>query len=168
MGHYEVLGLRPSASSAEVRAAYVALARRHHPDRTGGSTERMQALNAAWAVLGDVDARRSYDLTLRTPPAPPRPSPAGRTGGPDPQRRPPDPDLADLDDDRPIHGVVRLPPWMAMVPPGLVLLAALVFIGGLVFRSAAVVAFAAVLGLLGLVGFVVSPFVALAASRRNQ
>lgn len=44
--HYQVLGLNPGAPLIVAEAAYKALARRAHPD-AGGSTERMQLLNAA-------------------------------------------------------------------------------------------------------------------------
>ena len=39
MTHYEVLGVAPTAPIAEVRHAYVALARQHHPDRAGGDAD---------------------------------------------------------------------------------------------------------------------------------
>jgi len=50
----------PSASAAELKAAYRTLAKRHHPD-VGGDAKRILALNAAWAVLGDREKRRRYD-----------------------------------------------------------------------------------------------------------
>ncbi|MCT0205606.1 J domain-containing protein [Synechococcus sp. CS-602] len=57
---YAVLGMPPSASAAELKAAYRTLAKRHHPD-VGGDAKRILALNAAWAVLGDREKRRRYD-----------------------------------------------------------------------------------------------------------
>jgi curved DNA-binding protein CbpA len=57
---YEVLQVVPAAEPEVIRAAYRALAQKHHPD-TGGSQERMAALNRAWAVLGDPQARDAYD-----------------------------------------------------------------------------------------------------------
>jgi curved DNA-binding protein CbpA len=57
---YELLQVLPAAEPEVVRAAYRALAQKHHPD-TGGSQERMAALNHAWAVLGDPQARHNYD-----------------------------------------------------------------------------------------------------------
>lgn len=70
--HYEVLGVAIDASPAEVRAAYVALARTHHPDQHASATaaerdaneREMQRINTAWQVLGDADRRRRYDETL--------------------------------------------------------------------------------------------------------
>ena len=43
-----------------IRAAYRALARKHHPD-FGGSPERMAVINNAWAVLGNEVQRAAYD-----------------------------------------------------------------------------------------------------------
>lgn len=44
---YEVLGLRPGASSAEIEAMYRVKAKALHPDAPGGSEEAMKVLNAA-------------------------------------------------------------------------------------------------------------------------
>lgn len=57
---YAVLGVNPAASSAEIKAAYRALVKRHHPD-AGGDDQTILALNAAWEVLGDRERRRRYD-----------------------------------------------------------------------------------------------------------
>lgn len=70
--HYDTLGLTPAATHAEVRQAYIDRALRHHPDRHGdldvaGRAEaerRMQQANAAWAVLGDREARAAYDAEI--------------------------------------------------------------------------------------------------------
>jgi hypothetical protein len=161
VGHYEVLGVRSDASTAEVRRAYLELARQHHPDRVGGSTERMRALNEAWETLGDPERRLRYDRSLA--PATPRPAP-GTTA---PGTTAPPPWVEPDDDDRPIGGTVRLPSWFAVLPPGVLALGVLVGIFGLVFRLGAVVAFGLVLGGVSAALFLLSPFVALAASRRR-
>jgi molecular chaperone DnaJ len=57
---YAVLGVSPGATAAEIKAAYRALVKRHHPD-AGGDDHRIVALNAAWEVLGDGERRRRYD-----------------------------------------------------------------------------------------------------------
>lgn len=66
---YEVLGVRRDAAAAEVRRAYLDLARRHHPDQgSGGDAARMAEVNAAWEVLGDPRRRAHYDETLDAEP----------------------------------------------------------------------------------------------------
>ena len=63
---YEVLGAAETADHAELRRAFRARARELHPDLHPGvdTTERMRALNAAWRVLGDAEARHDYDRQL--------------------------------------------------------------------------------------------------------
>jgi hypothetical protein len=166
MGHYDVLGVPPDATRAEVRRAYLALAREHHPDRVGGSLDRMQALNQAWETLGDPDLRRRYDRTLAGPVPGPAPSwsrePPGDRAGERVDF------LDDLLDDRPIHGgMVRLPSWVALLPPGLFAAAIATGVFGLVLRLPAVIGFGVVLGILSTLMFLASPFIALAASRRR-
>ena len=70
MNPYEVLGVQPSATDAEIHRAYVRLARRWHPDVNGGSPEaedRMRAVNEAWAVLGDPSRRARHDRARPDP-----------------------------------------------------------------------------------------------------
>lgn len=163
MGHYEVLGVARSASAAEVRRAYLELARRHHPDRVGGSHEQMRAINEAWAVLGDPSLRFGYDRSLA--PSPPGPStrPAPGPVGPEPE---PEEEIDDLYDDRPIGGVVvRLPGWLALLPPGLMVAAFATILFGLLFRLPAVAGTGLVLAFVSAALFVTSPFIALAVSR---
>lgn len=70
--HYKTLGVTANASADEVRKAYLAAARRWHPDRFAGKSpleakqaeDRMRKLNEAWAVLGDGANRRRYDREL--------------------------------------------------------------------------------------------------------
>jgi curved DNA-binding protein CbpA len=60
---YAVLGVEPTASQAEIRAAYRRLARARHPDLPSGSDSAMVALNLAYRVLGDPERRRRYDAS---------------------------------------------------------------------------------------------------------
>jgi hypothetical protein len=43
----EILGVQQSATTAEIEAAHRLLATKHHPDKPGGSAERMSEINAA-------------------------------------------------------------------------------------------------------------------------
>ncbi len=58
--YYTTLGAGREATRAEIERLYKRLAQKFHPDR-GGDEERMKALNEAWRVLGDAEARRAYD-----------------------------------------------------------------------------------------------------------
>lgn len=65
MNHYETLGVERTATADQVKAAYRRAAAAAHPDREGGSHERMQAVTRAYAVLSDAERRAEYDLTGR-------------------------------------------------------------------------------------------------------
>ena len=58
--HYATLGVPKDASLEDIKRAYRKLAREAHPDN-GGTTERMQELNAAKEVLYDERRRADYD-----------------------------------------------------------------------------------------------------------
>lgn len=63
---YEVLGVPRDASMRQIRAAYVARARRAHPDLVGGKgLDLMRALNEAWEVLKDAGRKAEYDRANR-------------------------------------------------------------------------------------------------------
>ncbi|WP_419929698.1 J domain-containing protein [Candidatus Poriferisocius sp.] len=91
--HYDVLGVSPGAKPDAIRRAYLRQARRWHPDRPTGDSERMRAVNEAWEVLGDIRSRAAYDrkLARSAPGHPGSPRPAGATrptGSPRPAASP--------------------------------------------------------------------------------
>lgn len=76
--HYATLGLDRSCTLAQIRAAYRALAKQHHPDLNRNSSDaatRMEALNAAHETLSSPARRRDYDRDLS---AQAKPKPRGR------------------------------------------------------------------------------------------
>ncbi|HEX8193832.1 MAG TPA: DnaJ domain-containing protein [Allosphingosinicella sp.] len=59
---YDVLNVSPGASTAALEAAYRALMKKHHPDRTGATVCNEAAeINAAFSVLRDPEKRAEYD-----------------------------------------------------------------------------------------------------------
>ena len=102
---YEVLGLTPAASVAEIKSAYRKAARETHPDH-GGDSERFHRVADAYRVLSDPGQKESYDRTLGGGGAagPARPGTAGTAGPAFPASRRPAaghaagrPPVADLD-----------------------------------------------------------------------
>lgn len=152
--HYDVLGVPVSATQAEVRAAYRAAARDHHPD-AGGDAGRMRALNVAWAVLGDPVRRAAYDRSLArgiSEPgfAPEPPVPTSTSWSTDGDHWPIDPDArltadewADLADGRPIGPTRALEGWWAILPPAVLMLAVGLFVAAIFFTAPALIGFAA-------------------------
>lgn len=61
MTHYETLGVPRDASQADIKRAYRAKSSAAHPDRNGGDTAKMSAINAAYDVLRDPQRRADYD-----------------------------------------------------------------------------------------------------------
>lgn len=62
--YYARLGVRPSASTEEIRAAYRKKARETHPDHNPedpGAAERFQQVKEAYQVLRDPERRARYD-----------------------------------------------------------------------------------------------------------
>ena len=62
--YYDILGIPQSASKREVQSAYRQLARKFHPDVTGGNKkdeERFKAVNEANDILSDPAKRSAYD-----------------------------------------------------------------------------------------------------------
>ncbi|HDP34836.1 MAG TPA: molecular chaperone DnaJ [Candidatus Hydrogenedentes bacterium] len=61
---YEILGVSKSASQDEIRKAYLKLAHKYHPDKTGGDKEaekKLKEINAAYDILKNPEKRKQYD-----------------------------------------------------------------------------------------------------------
>ena len=66
--YYEVLGIRETANAAAVRAGYLRLIKRHHPDISSNpdATAYAALLNEAYRVLSDPALRALFDLRRQT------------------------------------------------------------------------------------------------------
>ena len=171
--HYAELGVPATASPAEIRAAYVALARRHHPDRMGTSPEgvraeaaaRMARVNAAWTVLSDPHRRAVYDAQVGVPA-----STGAHLRDPDSSFQPFD-DSDDVDprllDDTP-SGAPSIPRAFALAPAVLATVGVVMVFGGAFLGYGGIlVAGFFVLAVSGL-SFLALPFVALINASRSD
>ena len=64
---YDILGVKYKSTLEEIENAYHDLARKLHPDVTGGDTaltEKYMAVNEAYQVLSKPDSRESYDDSI--------------------------------------------------------------------------------------------------------
>jgi DnaJ-class molecular chaperone len=61
---YEVLGVAPTAASADIQKAYRKLAKKLHPDLNPGdkaAEEKFKEVTAAYDLLGDAEKRKRFD-----------------------------------------------------------------------------------------------------------
>ena len=62
--YYDILGVKPGVSEAELKKAYRELAKRYHPDTHPGdkaAEERFKEISEAYYVLSDTKKRADYD-----------------------------------------------------------------------------------------------------------
>jgi len=61
---YQVLGVPRNAGEADIKKAFRALAKKHHPDKhagDAGAQKTFQEISAAYDILGDKDKRAQFD-----------------------------------------------------------------------------------------------------------
>lgn len=64
---YQILGVHRQASEGDLRAAYVRLAKRHHPDMSHPAAElshRLREVQQAYRCLSDPERRAAHDEAL--------------------------------------------------------------------------------------------------------
>lgn len=174
--HYDVLGVRRSASAGEIRRAYLTLARDHHPDRHADSPpavrdaaeQRMRGVNEAWAVLGDIARRRRYDAELDRAPTgsvvDEEPTRVWQPyGGPDLPDDPEDPRLDESHLDPPRGGKA-----LTMTPATVFSVGLLFLVVGIATSARGLLTVGLIGVVLGGIGFAAAPFLVVMESRRND
>lgn len=66
LGLYHVLGLTPSVTARQIKAAFRKRSKETHPDSSGrASAEEFRQVSSAYEVLGDPVRRKKYDVAAR-------------------------------------------------------------------------------------------------------
>lgn len=68
--YYSVLGVKKDAGAAEIKKAFRGLAKKYHPDATGGdkaAEKKFIEINEAYDTLGDEKKRKEYDELQANP-----------------------------------------------------------------------------------------------------
>jgi curved DNA-binding protein CbpA len=170
--HYDVLGVDATAPAAQIRKAYLQLAREHHPDFHSTASDayrlanerEMQRINEAWTVLSDPVRRRAYDDRYGEQQREER---RARPGAASYDFTPfddgPDIDYAAELDDTPVAGT-HVSRTLQVLPAVLLLGGAGIFVVGALVKLELFVAVGIIGVLLGLIGFLAAPVMAIARS----
>ena len=72
--HYDVLGVARNATKGDIRAAFVALSKKHHPDvsKASNANKHFTDINEAYSILISPSKRYQYDMQLYTTESSPR------------------------------------------------------------------------------------------------
>jgi len=175
--HYNTLGVLAGASAADLRAAYLKLARSNHPDMfVGAERERaqvkMQEINEAWNVLGVAHKRREYDASR------PKEQQSRSTPGSSKARRGhahftpfDDDDLidrSDIDlDATPIVGSRAIPRWATLSPIALFCIGFVVVGFGTLMNAGGVFLSGIVALVFGAVSFLMMPLIVMSRAERD-
>lgn len=68
--YYSILGVKKDAGAADIKKAFRRLAKKYHPDATGGdqaAEKKFIELNEAYDTLGDEKKRKEYDALQANP-----------------------------------------------------------------------------------------------------
>jgi DnaJ-class molecular chaperone len=68
--YYKILGVAETADQQQIKSAFRKLAFQYHPDKNPGNEEtagaRFKEINEAFAVLGDENKRKQYDMARKS------------------------------------------------------------------------------------------------------
>lgn len=62
--YYKILGVEKTASSKEIKNAYLELIKKYHPDKNPKYYSQFQEIVEAYAILGDLDNRLHYSFVM--------------------------------------------------------------------------------------------------------
>ena len=169
--HYDIFGGNQKSSTAQLRKAYLELARRYHPDLNQNDPEAaqaaMQRVNEAWHVLSDNERRRDYDATLLYQAS--GSATGNNTDQTSAEWQPFDdgPEIQPAEaDPTPLHSK-SVPRWVTLAPAIMLGGAVLVFAFGVLVNNRGVVALGGVLGVSAVAGFVLMPLLVMSRAERD-